>query len=89
MNLGTKTESVEFKERLSLLDKGLISLTAMLNRHGEGTVYFGVADNGDVCGANIGKNTLTDIRNRIRDEIKPRIYENRHWSVFFRNSYPL
>ena len=74
MNLGTETESVEFAESLSLLDNGLMSLTAMLNRHGEGTVYFGAADNGDVCGVSIGRNTITDIRNRIRDEIKPRIY---------------
>lgn len=74
MNLGTETESVEFEESLSLLDKGLISLTAILNRLGEGTVYFGVTDNGDVCGVSIGRNTITDIRNRIRDEIKPRIY---------------
>ena len=46
----------------------------MLNKHGEGSVYFGVSDNGDVCGMIIGKDTLMYIRNRIRDKIEPRIY---------------
>ena len=37
-------------------------------------MYFGVSDNGDVCGLSIGKDTLMDIRNKIRDKIEPRIY---------------
>ena len=74
MNLGKENEIQEFKESLSQLDKGLRSLTSMLNRHGEAVVYFGVDDNGDVCGLEIGKDTLMDIRNRIRDKIEPRIY---------------
>ena len=74
MNLGKEDESVEFKESLSQLDKGLKSITAMLNKHGEANVYFGVSDSGDVCGMDIGKDTLMDIRNHIRDKIEPRIY---------------
>lgn len=74
MNLGNENEYQEFKEGLSQLDKGLKSLTSMLNKHGHATVYFGVDDNGDVCGLTIGKNTLMDIRNRIHDKIEPRIY---------------
>lgn len=74
MNLGIENEFQEFKESLGQLDKGLKSITAMLNRHGKATVYFGVADNGDVCGLSIGKDSLMDIRNRIRDKIEPRIY---------------
>lgn len=46
----------------------------MLNKHGQGTVYFDVKDNGEVCGLTIGKETLMDIRNRIRDKIEPRVY---------------
>lgn len=74
MNLGIENEYQEFKESLGQLDKGLKSITAMLNRHGKATVYFGVSDNGDVCGLTIGKDTLMDIRNKIRDKIEPRIY---------------
>lgn len=74
MNLGIENEYQVFKESLGQLDKGLKSITAMLNRHGKATVYFGVSDNGDVCGLTIGKDTLMDIRNKIRDKIEPRIY---------------
>ena len=74
MNLGFEDEYQEFKEGLGQLDKGLKSITSMLNKHGHATVYFGVDDNGNVCGLSIGKNTLMDIRNRIRDKIEPRIY---------------
>ena len=74
MNFGKENESQEFKESIGQLDKGIKSLTAMLNKHGEGTVYFGVKDNGDVCGLKSGKDTLMDIRNRIRDKVEPRIY---------------
>lgn len=74
MNLGIENEFQEFKEGLGQLDKGLKSITSMLNRHGKATVYFGVDDKGDVCGLSIGKNTLMDIRNKIRDKIEPRIF---------------
>ena len=74
MNLGKEDEFTEFKESLSQIDKGLKSMTSMLNKHGEGSVFFGVSDAGDVCGLEIGKDTLMDIRNRIRDKIEPRIY---------------
>lgn len=74
MNLGKEDEYQEFKEGLGQLDKGLKSITAMLNRHGRATLYFGVKDNGDVSGLTIGKNTKMDIRNTIRNKIEPRIY---------------
>lgn len=74
MNIGFENEYQEFKDGLGQLDKGLKSLTSMLNKHGQATVYFGVDDDGNVCGLNIGKNTLMDIRNRICDKIEPRIY---------------
>ena len=74
MNIGFENEYQEFKEGWGQLDKGLKSLTSMLNTHGKATVYFGVNDDGNVCGLSIGKETLMDIRNRIRDKIEPRIY---------------
>lgn len=74
MNLGIENEYQEFKESLTQLDKGLKSLTAMLNKHNQGSVYFGVKDDGNICGLIVGKDTLMDIRNRIRDKIEPRIY---------------
>lgn len=76
MNLGIENEYQEFKESLSQLDKGLKSLTAMLNRHKRGSVFFGVKDNGDVIGLTIGKNTLMDIRLKASELIKPKVIIN-------------
>ncbi|MBQ9822920.1 MAG: putative DNA binding domain-containing protein [Solobacterium sp.] len=77
MNLGIENEKVEFKESLSQLDKGLKSLTAMLNRNGSGTVFFGVDDDGNVNKKiSIGKNTLLEIRNRAKQLIEPQIVLN-------------
>lgn len=46
----------------------------MLNKHGEGTVYFGVKNNGDVIGQNdLNENTLRDVSRKIAEGIKPQI----------------
>ena len=54
-NLGRENEEREFKESTSEVEKGIISLTAMLNKQCFGEVFFGVKDNGDVIGKDIGK----------------------------------
>lgn len=73
MNLGNENEYIEFKESLTQLDKGLKSLTAMLNKNGRSSIYFGVNDKGDVIGIDIGCRTLEDIRNKINNFIDPKI----------------
>lgn len=71
MNVGEENEFNEFKESLAQLDKGLKSMTAMLNKHGKGKVYFGVDDDGNVLGITIGKETVTKIRARIKELVEP------------------
>ena len=73
MNLGKEDEYKEFKMGLGQLDKGLKSLSAMLNRNAEGTVYFGVDDDGDIKGLEVGRKTQLDIRSRASEMIEPRI----------------
>lgn len=73
MNLGTENEATEFVERISELDEGVRSLTAMLNRHSHGTVYFGVDDKGNVIGMDIGRDTTESIRNHVRSKVLPQI----------------
>lgn len=73
MNLGKEDEQTEFKIGLGQLDRGIKSLTAMLNRQGFGRVFFGVDDDGTVKGLDIGKTTLMDIRNRVKDLVAPQI----------------
>lgn len=73
MNLGCETEQIEFKKSTAELKEGIISLSAMLNKHGAATLYFGVANSGDVVGQQIGTNTLRDISQAIANNIKPQI----------------
>ena len=71
MNIGRESENVEFKRSTSELRAGIISISSILNKHGGGTLYFGVKDNGDVTGQQIGAETTRDISRDIRNYIKP------------------
>ena len=73
MNIGYETETVEFKKSTGELKEGIISLASMLNKHSTGTVFFGVKNNGDVIGQEIGDRTLRDISQMIANNIKPQI----------------
>lgn len=73
MQLGFEDEITEFKKDIGQLDKGILALTAMINRHNKGTVYFGVDDNGQVVGVKPAPNHLEKIRNNIRSYVYPQI----------------
>ena len=66
-----ESERIEFKKSTSELKQGVISLSSMLNKHGKGTVYFGVLNDGTISGQQIGKDTTHDISVEIRNHIKP------------------
>ena len=74
MNLGLESETLEFKKSTSEINAGVISLASMLNKHGEGTLYFGVKNNGDVIGQkDLNENTLRDVSQKIAEGINPQI----------------
>lgn len=66
-------ETQEFKNSLSQLDAGIDSLAAMLNKHRRGTVYFGVANDGEILGleGELGEETLKKVGTRIGEQLKP------------------
>ena len=70
-----ETETVEFKSTLAELDKGIVSLTAMLNKSGTGTVYFGVRNDGEILGLDgtIGQETIRKIGTRIAESVRPAV----------------
>lgn len=70
---GVETEYVEFKSSTSQTSKALESLAAMLNKHGLGTVYFGVNDDGEVIGQEVGNKTIKDLSDAITSRIKPQV----------------
>lgn len=74
MNIGKETEFIEFKKSTSETKEGLISIASILNKHKKGNLYFGVKDNGDVIGQDIGKDTERKLSRDISDNIKPAIW---------------
>ncbi|MEI6209790.1 MAG: ATP-binding protein [Desulfuromonadales bacterium] len=69
-----ESETVELKKSLAELKQGLISMVAMLNKHGAGELWFGVAPDGRVVGLDANEKTLRDVSQAIGAHIEPRCY---------------
>lgn len=69
-----ESETVELKKCTSELKEAVISISAILNKHNHGEIYFGVKNDGAVVGQQIGTKTLRDISRTISENIEPKIY---------------
>jgi ATP-dependent DNA helicase RecG len=69
-----KNENIEFKKSTSLINEAIISIVAILNKHGKGELYFGINDKGEAVGQDISAKTLRDISQKIDEQIEPKIY---------------
>jgi len=69
-----ESETVELKKSTSELKEGIISMTAILNKHGNGTLYFGVKNDGTVAGQHVSEKTLREISRTVSDNIEPKVY---------------
>ena len=70
----SESETVEFKTSLAELKQGLISLVAMLNKHGQGALWFGIAPSGKPVGLMATEKTLRDVSQALAAHIEPRLY---------------
>ena len=70
----TESETLELKKSLAELKEGLISMFAILNKHGAGALWFGVAPNGQAFGLQATDKTLRDLSQAIGAHIEPKIY---------------
>ena len=68
-----ESETVEYKPSLSQTDKILECVSAFSNTNG-GTLVIGVKDNGEVVGVDIGKRTIENLANRIKQHTDPMVY---------------
>ena len=50
-----ENEILEYKKSLALMKEGIISLSAMLNKHNKGELYFGITNEGRPIELNIGQ----------------------------------
>jgi len=73
MQTNRETEYVEFKKSLSQLPRALESIVSMINKHGKAIIYFGINDDGEAIGLDIGNKTQKDISHEIAERIKPTI----------------
>lgn len=73
-NIGIETEQIEFKKSTGELKEAVMSIAAILNKHGSGELYFGVRNNGDVLGQVINDETLRKVSQAIKNHITPIIF---------------
>lgn len=69
-----ETETKELKKTFAELKQGLVSLCAMLNKHGKGELWFGISPKGEAVGLDINEKTLRDVSQAIAAHIEPAIY---------------
>jgi len=74
MNLGIESETLEFKKSTGEIEKAVSNIASMLNKHGHGTIFFGVSPDGEVIGQQISASSLDDVAKKIKEAIRPIIY---------------
>ena len=74
MKVGKENEKLEFKKTTSELKEGVISMAAILNKHGGGELYFGVRNDGTVLGQTVSDKTLRDISQAVFNHLEPKVY---------------
>ena len=74
INIGSKTEQIEYKKSIGELKEAIFSIVAILNKHQKGELYFGVKNDGTVIGQEINDESLRKVSQAIGNHIKPAIY---------------
>jgi ATP-dependent DNA helicase RecG len=74
MKLGKESEKLEFKKTTAELREGVISMVAILNKHGGGELYFGIRNDGTPLVMDISDKTLRDVSEAVANHIEPKIY---------------
>lgn len=74
MNLGSESETVEFKKSTGEHKEALQAISAMLNKHSRGELYFGVKDDGNIIGQDVSDATLRQVASWISDKIEPAVF---------------
>ena len=74
MTLGFENETLEFKKSTGELKEATVSICAILNKHGDGELYFGIRPDGTAVGQEISEKTLRDVSIAINNSIVPQIF---------------
>lgn len=71
---GKRIGDIGIQKTTGELKEAMISISSILNKHGVGTLYFGVKPNGDVVGQDVSESSLRDVSRFVYESIKPQIY---------------
>ena len=74
MNYGKESETLEFKKTTGELKPAMISISAILNKHGIGTLFFGIKPDGEISGQEVSESSIRDVSRQIYESIHPQIY---------------
>ncbi len=74
MSFQMENEEIEYKRTTAELYDALVDIAAILNKNSKGVLYFGVKNNGEICGMDVSDVTLRNISMKIYEQIKPQIY---------------
>ena len=69
-----ESETIEPKKSLAELGEGLVSIAAILNKHGRGELWLGVRNDGHPVGMDVTETTLRKVSQAIAAHIEPKIY---------------
>ncbi len=69
-----ETETIEFKKSTAELNDALKSISAILNKHQKGELFFGLKNDGSPVKNSVSEKTLRDISQSISTKIEPKIY---------------
>ncbi|MCY3018867.1 MAG: ATP-binding protein [Planctomycetota bacterium] len=64
---------MELKKSTSELKEAVISIAAILNKHGKGRLCYGVRNDGAIVGQQVSDATLRDVSRAVGDHVEPRI----------------
>lgn len=76
-----ESEKLEFKSSFAEWKEAIISLCAFANKKG-GKVIIGMNDNGVASGIQVGKNTIEDFANKIKNHTDPILYPSINVKTF-------
>lgn len=70
-----ENERIEFKTSLAEWKEIIETISAFSNTHG-GSIFIGVSDSGEILGVNLGKKSLEDLADKIKQSTDPKTFPN-------------
>lgn len=69
-----ESEILELKKSTAELKEAVISITAILNKHRRGKLYFGIKNDGQTLGQTVSEQTIRDVSRAVSEGIEPHVY---------------